>query len=251
MRPRQNPWLKRISNSVGEADYQKAIEILIRTFRTPEQSLDSLSKHLGIDEIVREPLPFEGGVYELDGKRLIKLNSLAVPRRQAFSLAHELSHLILERNLGAAVSCVEDEALEYACDKVASELLMPAGKVVGFADALGQQSPEKLSTVANHFGVSLQTAAQRLYDLGLWKWGTGMWKCSPEAREMWFVGKKPWNTERPSFSAFGLAIESKTPVCTKERFSKGSYTELVALKAHHIGKNFVVAIVAAAINPKL
>src|SRR5206468_1726185 len=28
MRPRQNPWLKRISNSVGEADCQKAVEIL-------------------------------------------------------------------------------------------------------------------------------------------------------------------------------------------------------------------------------
>jgi len=112
MRPRQNPWLKRISNSVGEADCQRAIEILVRTFRAPEQSLYSLSKQLGIDEIVREPLPFEGGVFELDGKRLIKLNSLAVPPRQTFSLAHELSHLILERNLGATVSCVEDEALE-------------------------------------------------------------------------------------------------------------------------------------------
>ncbi len=243
MRSRQNPWLKRISNSVGEADCQKAIEILVRTFRTPEQSLDSLSKHLGIDEIVREPLPFEGGVYELNGKRLIKLNSLVRPVRQAFSLAHEVSHLILERNLGATVSCVEDESLERACDKIASELLMPSGKVVRFADELGQQSPEKLSIIASHFGVSLQTAAQRLYDLRLWKWSTGMWKCSPEAHELWFVGKKPWNTSRPSFSAFELAIESKIPVCTKERFSKGSYTELVSLKAHHLGKNFVVAIV--------
>src|SRR5216684_2107455 len=235
MRPRQNPWLKRISNSVGEADCQRAVEILVRTFCAPGQSLDSLSKDLGIDEIVREPLPFEGGVYDLNGKRLIKLNSLVVPARQTFSLAHELSHLILERKLGAAVSCVEDEALERACDKIASELLMPAGKVVWFACKLGQQSPEKLSAIANHFGVSLQSAAQRLLDLGLWKWGTGMWKCSPEAYELCFVGKKPWNTKRPSFSAFELAIESKIPVCTKERFSTGSYTELVALKAHHIG----------------
>lgn len=246
MRPRRNPWLKRISNSVGEVDCQKAIEILVRTVCTPEQSLDSLSKHLGIERILREPLPFEGGVYELDGKRVIKLNSLAVPARQAFSLAHEVSHLILERNLGATVSCAEDEALERACDKIASELLMPSGKVVRFADALGQQSPEKLGTIASHFGVSLESAARRLYELGLWKWGTGLWECSPEAHEQWFVGKKPWNTEKPSFSAFGLAIESKTPVCTKERFSKGPYTELVALKAHHIGKNFVVAIVATA-----
>jgi hypothetical protein len=122
---------------------------------------------------------------------------------------------------------------------------MPSGKVVGFAEELGEQSPEKLSKVANRFGVSLQTAAQRLHDLGLWKWSTGMWKCSPEAQELWFVGRKPWNTDRPSFSAFELAIESEIPVCTKERFSKGSSTELVALKAHHIGKNFVVAIVAS------
>ncbi len=244
MKRAPNPWLKRISKTVCEPDCQKAIEILVQEIRNPEQSLDSLSKHLGIDKIVREPLPFEGGVYELDGSRLIRLNSLAVPVRQNFTLAHEIGHLILEHRFEATLSCTEDETLERACDKIASELLMPSGKVIGFARRLGEQSPEKLSQVANHFGVSFQAAAQRLSDLGLWNWGTGMWKCSPEARELWFVGRKPWNTDRPSFSAFELAVESKIPVCTQERFSKGPYTELVALKAHHIGKNFVIAIVA-------
>ncbi len=246
MRHAQNPWLKRISKSVGEPDCQNAIDTLVREFEGSDQSLDALSTHLGIDKIVREPLPFEGGVYEIDGKRLIKINSLSVTVRQTFSLAHELGHLILERTFGAAVSCADDEALERTCDKIASELLMPSRKAIGFADELGKQSPEKLSAVARKFGVSLQTAAQKLHDLGVWKLGTGMWACDSTPTEKWFVGQRPWNTAKPSFAAFGLALESKTPICTRERFSKGTYTELVALKAHHIGKGFVIAVVATA-----
>jgi len=76
--------------------------------------------------------------------------------------------------------------------------------------------------------------------------GIGMWKCGSTSEQLWYVGKRPWKTNCPSFSAFQLAIESSVPVCTSERFptGPGSDTELVGLKAHHIGKNFVVAVVA-------
>ncbi len=244
MKVRSNRWLSRIKKTVGESDIEKAVELLLCRFRPGTEPLETITRQLGVAQIVREPLPFDGGVYEVNGKRLIKLNSLAVPVRQKFTLAHELGHLILERTLKAATDCTSDEQLERACDIIAAELLMPAVEARALAEELGRQSPEKLSKVANHFGVSLRTAAQRLHDLGLWKMGTGMWKYGPEVEQVWFVGKRPWKTDRPSFSAFELAVESKTPVCTREIFSKGPYTELVALKAHHIGKNYVVAVVA-------
>jgi Zn-dependent peptidase ImmA (M78 family) len=183
-------------------------------------------------------------VYEVEGKRLIKLNSLAAPVRQKFTLAHEVAHLILERTLNATIACTEDKQLERACDLLAVELLMPTEEIQTLAEELGPQSPEKLSPVANRFEVSLETAAKRLYELGLWKMSIGMWKYGPTSEQVWFVGKRPWKTDHPPFSAFDLAIESKAPVCTRERFAKGPFTELVALKAYHIGKNFVVAVVA-------
>jgi hypothetical protein len=72
----------------------------------------------------------------------------------------------------------------------------------------------------------------------------GMWNCSTEPRQLWFVGRRPWKTDRPCFAAFELALESKTSICTNEYFSNGAHNEPVALKAFHIGKNFVVAMAA-------
>lgn len=244
MKAKRNLWLSRIIQETGETDRESAIQILANRFRQEQDSLDAITLRLGVTEIITEPLPFDGGVYEVGGERLIKLNSLAKSVRQRFTLAHEIGHLILERIFQATVYCTSDIQLERMCDMLAAELVMPAAKARAMVSAMGEQSPEKLGVIANRFQVSLVTAAQTLYDLGLWKMSMGMWKYGPQSQEIWFVGKRPWRTINPSFSAFELAVESKGPVCTRERFSKGSYTELVDLKAHHIGKNYVVAIVA-------
>lgn len=244
MKVRPNRWLRKISKHTGEFKAARAVEILVNGFRTSGESLHSLVCRLGIEKVLSEPLPFDGGIYEIEGKRIIKINSLAPSIRQTFTLAHELGHLILERSLKGTSSCTDDNDLEQACNSVAAELLMPAEQTKKFAHELGRQSPEKLGPIARHFGVSLQTAAQRLYHLELWKFGTGMWKCEPIARQKWFVGSRPWKTDTPALSAFDLALESSVPVHTTEYISKGTYTEPVALKAYHIGKQFVIAIVA-------
>jgi Zn-dependent peptidase ImmA (M78 family) len=239
-----NRWLLRISKSVVENNAENAVQALVHRFRTGNESLEDIARQNGVERIITEPLPFDGGVYNLNGERLIKLNSLAAPVRQRFTLAHEVGHLILENLLNTPPECTTDIHLERACDAIAVELLMPINEVTKLAREIGTQSPEKLGKVAKHFGVSLRTAAQRLYDLGIWKLSMGMWRYGPSPEQLWFVGKRPWKTDRPSFSVFGLAVESSAPVCTQERFSRGQYTELVALKAHHIGKNYVIAVVA-------
>jgi len=246
MKVRRNRWLVRISKHTGESDAARAVETLVNGFRASGETLNTLVRQLGVQEVLSEPLPFDGGVYEVQGRRIIKINSLAPVIRQTFTLAHEVGHLILERSVRGTSSCSADNDLERACNCVAAELLMPAQQTKRVAQDLGKQSPEKLSLVANYFAVSLQTAAQRLYDLNLWKMSMGMWKCDSTPTQKWFVGKRPWNTESPSFAAFDLAVESRSPVYTTERFAKGAYTELVALKAHHIGKKFVIAVVATA-----
>src|SRR2546423_2361838 len=238
-----NPWLARVAKHLGEANLLGAVEALVCRFRNG-QSLDELTRQLGVERVVSEAMPFDGGIYEIDGRRIIKLNSLCSPAKQRFTLAHELGHLMLESTTKCGPACTSDHNLERVCDSIAAEILMPTGGVRSFANSLGKQSPEKLSIVASHFNVSLEAAARRLVDLNLWKWGTGMWDCAHDAQQVWFAGKRPWKTNKPAFAGFELALQSNTPVCANERFSRGPYTEPVALKAHHIGKNFVVAIVA-------
>ena len=244
MKARSNRWLSRIAKAVGESDNERAIQSLVDRFRPADETLDMLARQLGVSQVLREPLPFDGGVFENDGKRIIKINSLAPSTRQTFTLAHELGHLIIERSVKGTPSCSGDDALERACNCVAAELLMPVDQIKARARSVGSQSPEKLGPIANHFRVSLQTAAQRLYDLRVWKLGTGMWRCETVPRQQWFVGPRPWRTDTPSLSVFDLAIESETPIQTTEYVEKGTHTELVALKAYHIGKKFVVAVVA-------
>ena len=246
MRVRRNRWLAKVTKLTGELEAARAVEILVDRFRPFGEPLNALVHRFGIQEILSEPLPFDGGIYEVQGQRIIKINSLAPPVRQTFTLAHELGHLILERSIKGTPSCPADNDLEHACNSVAAELLMPAEQTKKLAADLGSQSPEKLGPIARHFGVSLQTAAQRLYDLRLWDLGTGMWKCEATARQQWFVGDRPWKTETPALSAFGLALESSVPVHTIEHIPKGPYTEAIAVKAYHLGKQFVIAIVAGA-----
>jgi Zn-dependent peptidase ImmA (M78 family) len=251
MRNRTNRWLKRVEKAVGESDREAGIQALVNRFRPVNESLETLAEQLGIERITFEPLPFDGGVYEQNGRRIIKINSLAPAIRQRFTLAHELGHLILERSVKGSASCEGDDGLERACNCVAVELLMPAEEARKIGNDVGQQSPEKLGPIANHFRVSLQTAAQRLHDLKVWNWGIGMWNCESVARQKWFVGVRPWRTDTPSLAAIGLALESRAPVCTTEYILHGERTEPVAVKAYHIGKKFVVAVVATARERKL
>ena len=244
MKARSNRWLSKIRKSVRESTDHEAVHKFVHQFRQNNEPLELICARIGIDLILREPLPFEGAVYDLDGKRIIKLNSLSLPVRQRFTLGHEIGHLLLEKTFKVSTACTSDAQLEKACDMISAELLMPLSQLLELAQHVGRQSPEKLGLVANHFGVSLRAAAQRLYDTGAWKLAMGMWKLGPVAKQVWFVGKRPWKTDYPSFSAFELALDSSIPVQTKERFQRGAYSELIALKAHHIGKQYVVAVVA-------
>jgi hypothetical protein len=151
---------------------------------------------------------------------------------------------MLESTLNVKPSCCEDQQLEHTCDLIALELLTPVEEVRTFARVLGKQSPEKLSCVSKKFDVSLRVAAGRLIELGLWKWPMGMWRCDPSPRELWFVGKRPWPTNCPSFAIFEQTMATKEAICANEHFSNGMSTQPVALKAYHIGKNYVLAMAA-------
>jgi Zn-dependent peptidase ImmA (M78 family) len=243
----KNRYLARLCSFVGEAEQATAVRKLVSSYRETGQPLHSVASKLGIAEIRREPLPFDGGVFEEGSISVIKINSLRNPVRCQFTLAHELGHLMLSSSIAKKKqkNCSDDPNLERACDSIAAELLMPYEETVQLVAQMGHQSPEKLGIIARRFGVSLETAARRLHtDLKLWKLPMGLWEYGATVQELWFVGKRPWRSREQSFSAFDLARESHDPIVTRERYPVGAHTELVDLKVLHLGNNKILGIIA-------
>jgi hypothetical protein len=230
---------------VGETDRSKAVEGLVRHYRAPGESLESIARNLGVSQIVEEDLPFEGGIYVRETTLVIKLNSLSLPVRRRFTLAHEIGHLMLSAKLKAATRCSRNPNLEDACDAIAAELLMPAEEVVPFVKRQGESSPEKLRLIAEAFGVSLHVAALRVHeDFKLWRRSIGLWHFQGSARELWFVGKRRWRTTRPPFRAFEDALMSSTAIEARESFWEEGSVKPVCIELLSLGNQHLLGLVA-------
>lgn len=244
--PKVNRYLSKISEQEGQPVMWQAITSFVRERRHGGMPLVLFAKELGVTEIVQEEMPFEGGLYQEDGRLIIKLNAFSSKERRHFTLAHELGHLLLAPVTKASLDCVADQDLEDACDAVAAELLMPAEEIFRVAREFGRPSPMNLEKVAAHFGVSLWSAARRLhYDLDHWKPRIGLWEWDGSARQKWFVGKRFWTQEEPPFGAFGMAAESFDTVRTREFYQGHKYCETVSLEVLNLGNNKLLGFIGA------
>jgi len=106
-------------------------------------------------------LPVSGSAQWINGRWLLSINSAEPWRRQRFSLAHELKH-VLDHPL-VDVIYAGPEAAEQMADQFAGCLLMPR-RILKRAWGQGTQS---LSDLADLFGVSERAVAVRLEHLGL------------------------------------------------------------------------------------
>src|SRR5207249_5290404 len=171
----------------------------------------------GVAEIANERLPFEGGIFCRGDQLIIKLNAASPRTRQTFTLAHETAHLILapQKAKGARRSfrCTD---LESACDTVAAELLMPLEEIRVLASE--NASIDTLMNLARRFQVSLHAMAVRINDLKLWKHSIGFWRWNEGATELWFVGRRLWQTPKPYFNAFELAMQSQGAIKMSEQY---------------------------------
>jgi hypothetical protein len=248
MAARVNPYVKRIASLVDEQDTNRAIQVFVKRKRSPQQSLDALARSLGVTAIVEERLPFEGGLFELEGgKLLIKLNSLSSVARRRFTLAHEIAHLLLGTVPAFRKAHGSDVALESACDSVAAELLMPSEEGLEFVRQLGAPAPEKLQVVASKYSVSLQAAAIRVHsDFKLWKCCVGFWELDPDIKTRWFVGKRRWDRVEPDSYSFELAVSATRAVKSTELWQTGPYSDPVSLNLLHLGNDRVLGLVDSA-----
>lgn len=78
-------------------------------------------------------------------------------KRQKFTAAHEIGHLLLGRVRDAGRIALNWEHEEQLCDEFAASLLLPPRKEVAqFLDERGGiQSPDVVLAMAHHFGVNL------------------------------------------------------------------------------------------------
>jgi Zn-dependent peptidase ImmA (M78 family) len=240
MKIARNKYLDKVAALVGETDYRGSAASLVRRFRSAGDTLEDTASRLGIDAIVEEELPFDGGLFERNGRTIIKLSSFSSRTRRRFTLAHEISHLLLAATIRVKSCCVSDRNLERACDVLAAELLMPAEAVSHSVQEMGASSPENLRRLALQFDVSLHSAAVRVHqDLKLWKRQIGLWKWESGPKQVWFVGKRPWSTDSPEFAAFDTASESSRSVRSIDSVRRGEYTEPVSLELLNIGDGSV------------
>jgi Zn-dependent peptidase ImmA (M78 family) len=118
-----------------------------------------------------------------EDRTLLGVNSAHHPRRQRFTIAHELGHLVLHPGRPYAVdstvtlnsrkdlSSLATDQQEIAANKFAAELLMPERMIRSAVRALASprvpNEDQILERLAREFEVSVEPMSFRLINLGI------------------------------------------------------------------------------------
>lgn len=240
----RNSRLERIRQEMNEPETFRAVARFVDKYREAGERLEDIGAKLGVVGIVEQKLAFEGGIFPNPAGYIIKINSLSPPTRKRFTLAHELAHLLISpKTASSARRCLKSSDLETACDVIAAELLMPESMVLG---SIGQPaSLDSLILLARRSSVSIQAAAVRICDLGLWRESIGFWKWDKGARELWWVGRRFWTDYQPPFVAFEQAVHIVGVVRTKEFYSDSEGTHAVSLEVKRMGQDYLIGLALA------
>lgn len=168
-----------------------------RPNRAEQRAIDLLSDHhideipVPVDKLARQLAvnlqyePLEGGLSAVlyqgsDGRRVIGVNSSHAPVRQRFSIAHEIGHLCMHKDVlfvdGLVrrddTSSVGLDPREIEANAFAAELLMPRDplleEVRSHVPDGAVADPRRLTRkLAQKFEVSEQAMEYRLVNLGL------------------------------------------------------------------------------------
>lgn len=131
--------------------------------------INRLIEYLGI-QLKKKPLQnnISGYLKKMNGAWEITINSMHHPRRQRFTMAHELAHYFLHSsNQDEFVDRVlfradEGNAMEWEANSFAGDLLMPE---VEFREVIASGA-RKVEDIARQFGVSAMAVRVRAKQLG-------------------------------------------------------------------------------------
>lgn len=142
----------------------------------PPTNLEKIAESLGVKSVRYVPLLLDGRLLSEGRSYVIEVNSKAPAARRRFTLAHEIGHLLVGGQ--SALRCTtasgkgnspkRDAQEERLCDCAASELLIPYDWAWQF---LMSRAPGYLaiSEMAALCRVSLEVAARRLVETGVWQ----------------------------------------------------------------------------------
>src|SRR2546428_12936003 len=82
---RSNRYLRALISAATQKDTNEAIVEVVGRHRMRGDNLEHVAVRLGIADIVSVALSFDGGIFDIEGRLIIRLNSLASPDRQHFT----------------------------------------------------------------------------------------------------------------------------------------------------------------------
>lgn len=137
--------------------------------------VDDIAKRMGARVLKRHAPEFEYSGYfrdpsdSPDGVPTIEFNGSDAPKRQRFTVAHELGHFVLghgtsPRDYPKSFNAGTNEPKERAANQFAAEILMPA-ETVRHVVMRGHVS--SLDELAAMFGVSTLAMGYRLDNIGM------------------------------------------------------------------------------------
>ncbi len=133
--------------------------------------LGAIAKRLGVKVLLSTlPRGTSGQIGQENGDFVIRINRHEAKHRQRFTLAHELAHYLLHRNLVVAEGGWSENVLlrsgqpanvEYEANRLASDLVIPSAQLAeATAEYSGPMTTEVIDDLARRFGVS--TAAMEI-----------------------------------------------------------------------------------------
>ncbi|MDB5587868.1 MAG: Ribosomal protein [Devosia sp.] len=133
--------------------------------------LGAIANRLGVKVLLSTlPRGTSGQIGQEDGDFVIRINRHEAKHRQRFTLAHELAHFLLHRDLIVAEGGWSENVLlrsgqpanvEYEANRLASDLVIPSAKLAeATAEYSGPMTSEVIEDLARRFGVS--TAAMEI-----------------------------------------------------------------------------------------
>lgn len=133
--------------------------------------LGSIAKRLGVKVLLSTlPRGTSGQIGQENGDFVIRINRHEAKHRQRFTLAHELAHFLLHRDLVVAeggwsenvlLRSGQPASIEYEANRLASDLVIPSAQLAeATAEYSGPMTSEVIEDLARRFGVS--TAAMEI-----------------------------------------------------------------------------------------
>ena len=154
-------------------------------------------KRLGV-HVAPTRMSASGGCRRDGGELVVLVNQSDDPRRQRFTVAHEIGHLLLDDARGRVAMSLTEE--EHLCNVFASHVIVPRGELQRVFDTLpGDCTASKVIELCQQFGTNLQAMLLALSEFLL-------------ATQTVFLAKRIGHSKRRDVVAYRIAASSETSI---------------------------------------